>query len=208
MSAYVFCVRHRTVDLVGMTATHALRERMGLGQQLVELRRDDVFAVEGEELGAGAAWAEACLAQAHWFNPNKHRYGLYEAREGALAVAAAQSDEWPVNWLGKLVRTDRPDLDGRTNVAGLESWLAFDSIAGAHAAAMCAWDLEEGLGALPEGSWPTTEARLLRGQLWSAQLIAENEDHARAVLEGFAVTTARDQGLLVHPHMEGWASLG
>jgi hypothetical protein len=208
MSALAFLVHHRSVDLVGVTALHALRSDMGFDQVVISLRRDDAYILEGKGVHADRDWADSCLAQAHWFNPNKHRHAAYEAAPGALA-AAQSGAAWPRPWLGKLLASDRPDL-AEGEQEGLKGWLAAETLEhdDEHRVTLAAWDRENGLAALPHGSWPSREARMLKAQLWTAVLRAEDLDHACALVQRFALSESRQDGLLIHPHMEGWATVG
>lgn len=207
MKALVFFVRHRSVDLVGMTAASALRERMGMGDRLLVLRRDDVFALEAAELGSAEPWLRGFTATTHWFNPNKHRFALYVARAGAIAAATSGS-AWPSPWIESLLHSDRPDLSSGPQ-HGLSSWQAIDPVPRSHVHAIVSWDREMGLGGLPAaGQWPVVrDVRVLRAQLWSAQVRADSVAAARELVEEFTVTRSRQHGLLVHPHIEGWCSL-
>jgi hypothetical protein len=181
---------------------------MGFDQVVVSLRRDDAYILEGRSVRADADWVNSCLGQAHWFNPNKHRHAAYEATLGAH-VAAESGAPWPQPWLGKLIATDRPDLAGSKR-DGLESWLLMETLehGDEYRVTLAAWDRERGFAALPHGGWPSREARLLRAQLWTAVLRAEDLDHAIALVRRFAVSESRQEGLLIHPHMEGWALVG
>lgn len=205
MSALVFLVHHRSVDLVGMTAANALRDRMGLAETLLELRRDDVFVFEGASADDADAWTKAFTSHTHWFNPNKHRYGLYAASSGAVGAARDRS-AWPAPWIDGMLASDRPDLAGRSGVEGLSSWLAMDPSEGL-VQSVLSWDLEDGFGGLPEGHWPAGTIAVLRGQLWTARVRAGDAQAARELVEGFVVARSRDAGLLVHPHVEGWANV-
>jgi hypothetical protein len=71
------------------------------------------------------------------------------------------------------------------------------------------WDRETGLCGLPASPlWPSVrDVNVLRAQLWSAQVRAESAGAARRLVEEFTVTQSRRQGLLVHPHIEGWRSV-
>lgn len=199
MSALVFLVRGRGVDLVAMTARHALRETMGLGGEVVDLQRDDLVIVEGvrEETG----WLEAFTARQHWFNPNKHRYALARAKEGAFA--AARGGSWPQRWLERVVATDRPDLDPAVDDV-FSAWLGLPAHAGCHAVPLAVYDRAEPIAPLA-GRWPQSGGHFLRATLWTLVLrLPEAEAAARRAAE-IAITRRRGEGLLVNPHMEGWA---
>jgi hypothetical protein len=49
---------------------------------------------------------------------------------------------------------------------------------------------------------------MLRGILWTIALRADDAVSAQARAEEILVTRTRTQGLLVHPHMEGWTAVG
>jgi hypothetical protein len=193
------------VDLVAMTAAHAIRENLGLGESLLDLRRDDVFVIEGDDLKEPGAWAGPCTERAHWFNPNKHRHALFEASPGAID-AVRGGGSFPRPWLGSLVATDRHDLTVGEG-CGLADWLALPGRNGGFAVVLASWDREQALANLPSGRWPDTHARLLRLQMWSLALVAESAEAAREDAEAVAVTRSRAQGLLIHPHVEGWTML-
>ncbi len=201
MNAMALLVRHRSVDLVAMTALHALRSSMG-ATGLIDLRRDDVFAWEGPDLGAPGAWIERATAQANWFNPNKHRFALFETAPGALE--AARTDKpFPTPWLGDLVASDHPALE--TGRYGIADWLGPPEEG--FAVTLLAWDREMGEGSLPGRRWPAAQTRVLRAQMWTLTVREASEKVAFETAEKLAITRTRDSGLLVHPHMEGWCFL-
>ena len=209
MSALTFLVRGRSVDLVAMTAFNTLRDTLGLGDEIALLNRDDVFVIEGVDAASAPAWIEACTAHQHWFNPNKHRFAAALSADGALE--AARSDgEWPHPWLTGLVRTDRPDLvaAGDVDADVLGAWLGLRASAEHFAVPLVAWDREDSIGALPGGHWPDGSATRLRAVLWTLVLRATSAEAASSRAEELAVTRARRQGLLVHPHMQGFAPVG
>jgi hypothetical protein len=208
MSALAFLVHHRSVDLVGVTAMHALQSEMNYAKIVVALRRDDAYILEGSGVEADQSWIDACLAQAHWINPNKHRHAFYAANAGAIA-AAETGAAWPRPWLGKMLSTDRPDLVGGSHSA-LASWLSAEAPEhdGEFSVTLASWDHESGIAALPHGNWPSGEARLLRAQLWTTVLRAEDLEQAETLVRGLALSESREKGLLIHPHMEGWATVG
>lgn len=205
MSALAFLVRHRTIDLVAMTAAQALRSHLGLNGSLIHLRRDDAYVVEHEDLGDSRAWVRPCAERVHWFNPNKHRHALFEAEPGAVQ-AVQEGRSFPRPWLGPLVDTDRPDLQSRTG-RGLARWLAFPACEGAYAAVLASWQRDDAVATLPPGPWPRPESRLVRLQLWSLALRADDPEAASRLAEEAAVTRRRTSGLLIHPHVEGWSLL-
>ena len=209
MSSMVFLVRGRSVDLVAMTAFNTLRDTLGLGDEILLLNRDDVFVIEGVQPSDVPAWVEACKAHQHWFNPNKHRFAACLARDGAVE-AARSGTAWPDPWLERRVDTDRPDLVAAGPDAGdpLEDWLGLARHEGAFAVPLLAWDREDGIGSLPGAHWPDPERERLRGVLWTLVLGAASAEAARSRAEELAVTRARRQGLLVHPHMQGSSFVG
>jgi hypothetical protein len=71
-----------------------------------------------------------------------------------------------------------------------------------------AYDLEDGVSRLPHGHWPAPEHEMLQGILWTIVLRADDAVAARERAEEILVTRTRTQGLLVHPHMEGWTAVG
>ena len=210
MSALVFLVRGRSVDLVAMTATRALRDTMGLEGRLHSLLRDDLIVLEGARAEEGEAWTEACTSHAHWFNPNKHRHAMVEAVAGALD-AARDSAPWPEPWLRKLLHTDRPDLVARhgTIEDPLEAWtLGRETEAeGVHAVTLVSWDHEDAGSALPAGHWPDPDVRVLSLVAWTLRLKVAKPAEALELAREVAVTRGRRHGLLVHPHMQGWAQV-
>jgi hypothetical protein len=167
--------------------------------------------VTGVDEAHATAWTEAMAAQQHWFNPNKHRFASYLSADGALAAARGRGD-WPSPWLSALVDTDRPDL-----VAARESdrlgdllagWMAPPVEAGAFAVSFVAYDLEDGVSRLPHGDWPAPDHEMLQGILWTIVLRGADAAAAQERAEEILVTRTRTQGLLVHPHMEGWTAVG
>lgn len=208
MSALAFLVRGRGVDLVAMTAARALRESMGLGDRLGALLRDDLFVLEDVDPSASVAWSRACTAHANWFNPNKHRFAMTTAEAGALAAADAKGD-WPRPWLLAIAQTDRPDLSAtaRADADPLSTWLATPSRSGDHVVSLAVWDREQASHRLPAGRWPAADARILPCVLWTLVLRAEDSAAAEALALEVAITRGRRHGMLVHPHMEGWAQV-
>lgn len=219
MSALAFLVRGRSVDLVAMTALHALRDTLGLGDEVVALTRDDVVVIEGLALGDAARWTAGFTAQQHWFNPNKHRFAAVEVADGALACArpdakavAGADAAWPHDWMRALRDTDRPDLLA-LKAAGtvddvLRAWIGGAAAPGHYAVPLVAWDRESGVDALPAGPWPDPALPRLRAVLWTLTLKAGSASAAAARAQELAVTRARRHGLLIHPHMEGFATAG
>jgi hypothetical protein len=205
VSSFAFLVHHRSVDLTAMSAAHALRHDLGLGDDLIGLRRDDVTAIEPAG-GDPVEWSRACAATAHWFNPNKHRFAFFTAEAGALA-GLEHGRDFPRPWLKRILFSDRPDLDVSNGPIGFSAWSQWSSRPPVHVVTLASWDRETGLSPLPHGAWPerTRRARL---QLWTLALRAATGEVARAVATDCAVATQRDQGLLVNPHMEGWTMLG
>ncbi len=204
MSAYAFFVCHRTVDLVAESAAHALRTSLGLGEELISLRRDDVFVLEGMPEGQDEAWGAACANHAAWFNPNTHRQAFFVTRPGALD-AAARGDDWPADWIQGMVLSDRADLAGGPESCDLGDWLALPRRNGSFAVSIAAWNSEDPIHVLPRGGWPSAEAGVLPFQLWTLALRAEDEEAAKELALEHALTRSRDHGLLIHPHVERWA---
>jgi len=211
MSDLSFLVRGRSVDLVAMTAGRALRTTLGLGDEVIDLFRDQLVCVAGVGKSSAASWTGAVLAHQHWFNPNKHRFASYISSDGALA-AVAGGGTWPSPWLSELVDTDRPDLvAGRDAGASgdlLAAWMAPPPEPGAFAVSFIAYDLEDGVSRLPTGHWPDTKQDVLRAVLWTLILHALDREAAMARAEEILVTRTRTNGMLVHPHMEGWTAVG
>lgn len=211
MSDLSFLVRGRSVDLVAMTARHAIQTTLGLGDEVLDLYRDQLVCVSDVDESHAAAWTEAISAQQNWFNPNKHRYASYLSNDGALVAAAGRGD-WPSPWLASLVDTDRPDLVAARDADRLgdllAGWMAPPVEAGAFAVSFIAYDLEDGVSRLPHGHWPAPEHEMLKGILWTIVLRAGDATAAQERAEEILVTRTRTQGLLVHPHMEGWTAVG
>jgi hypothetical protein len=211
MSDLSFLVRGRSVDLVAMTARRALQETLGLGDEVVDLYRDQLVCIA--EVGEPAAghWTEAVAGRQHWFNPNKHRFASYLSSPGALDAARGSGD-WPSPWLQALVESDRPDIvaaqEAGTQQDLLSGWIAPVAASGAFAVAFIAYDLEDGVSRLPAGHWPAPGHEKLEAQLWTIVLKADDAARALSRAEEILVTRTRTRGLLVHPHMEGWMAVG
>lgn len=161
MSALVFAVQHRSVDLVAMSALRALRDELGLGDALSDLRRDELTVLEGASPADADKWVDACTHTQHWFNPNKHRFAMFAAHPGATAAAAGEA-AWPEPWLGELLASDRPDLlarlqggDAPSGEGALRAWLALaDPAAGATGpspVSFAVWQHEGAAGSAPPG---------------------------------------------------------
>lgn len=211
MSDLSFLVRGRSVDLVAMTARHALQTTLGLGDEVVDLTRDQLVLIAGVDEPSAGDWTAAVAAHQHWFNPNKHRFASYLSADGALDVARGEGS-WPSPWLQRLVDTDRPDLVAAQGSGPgpdpLSAWMAPARASGAFAVGFIAYDLDDGVSRLPAGHWPAAGHEKLEALLWTIVLKAEDADRARARAEEILVTRTRTQGLLVHPHMEGWTAVG
>lgn len=211
MSALAFLVRGRSVDVVAMTAIHALRDTLGFGDEVAGLTRDDFVLVEGVDAAAAEAWQRGFTSQQHWFNPNKHRFAALEVAEGGLRCAREGGD-WPDPWARRLVDTDRPDLVARRARGEVDdvlgAWIGAEPRAGHYAVPLAVWDREAGIDALPRGAWPDPTRPRLRGVLWTLTLKSEDAARASARTEELAVARARRQGLLLNPHMEGHAAVG
>ena len=211
MSDLTFLVRGRSVDLVAMTAGRALRTTLGLGEEVLDLFRDQLVGIAGVEKSAAPSWTAAVLAHQHWFNPNKHRFASYLSSDGAHA-AVAGGGSWPSPWLRELVDTDRPDLVASRDAGApgdlLAGWMAPPVAPGAFAVGFIAYDLEDGVSRLPTGHWPDPKQDVLSGVLWTLILRAADAEVARQRAEEILVTRTRTDGMLVHPHMEGWTAVG
>jgi hypothetical protein len=207
VSELVLLVRQRGVDLVVMSAAAALRGPCGLGERLLRLLRDDGYLVEVPGVPDGPAWERACTARADWFNPNKHRYALYAAAPGGIA-AVREADRWPWPWLLRRLGTDRPDLAGMGGCDELDAWLALAGDRQAYAVSLAAWQRDPPVEALPRGHWPAAAQGLVRLQLWTLVLRSQSADEAEQLAMNAAITRTQTQGLLIHPHMQGWARLG
>jgi hypothetical protein len=212
MSALAFLVRGRSVDLVAMTALHALRDTLGLGDEVISLARDEMVVIEGVDLRSASEWTAGFTHQQHWFNPNKHRFAAFEVSEGALARARSEASAWPHPWVRALIETDRPDLVALQQAGRLAdplaAWLGAPAGPGHFAVPLAVWDRESAVDALPAGSWPDPACSRLRAVLWTLTLKADSATSAAARAEQLAVTRARRQGLLLNPHMEGFAAVG
>lgn len=206
MSELVLLVRRRGVDLVAMSALTALRGPCGLGDRLVALCRDDGYVLGLSGAFDAAAWERACVARADWFNPNKHRYALYEGQPGALDAARGVA-AWPSPWLTRRLGSDRPDLAATAGRDELEAWLALPAQPSTTRHSLLAWQCDDAVAALPHGHWPDAATGLVRLTLWTLQLRAGSPDDAARLAEEAAITRTRERGLLVHPHMQGWVWL-
>ncbi len=205
MSAYAFLVRGRGSDLVAMTAAQALRSHFTREGELVSLQRDEVHLLEGVEGSDPGEWTDACTAHAHWFNPNKHRFALVEAASGGIQ-AARRASPWPSPWLEMRLHTDRPDIlstDHRRDA--LTEWLGLEENPETTAVCLAVWEHHRDDGGLPAGPWPRPQAQYLPLVLWTLVLRGRDVTAAMARAEELAITRHRRQGLLVHPHMQGWA---
>ncbi len=211
MSDLSFLVRGRSVDLVAMTASRALRTTLGLGEEVLDLFRDQLVCIAGVEKPAAQSWTGAVLAHQHWFNPNKHRFASYLSSDGALR-AVTGGGTWPSPWLSELIDTDRPDLMASRDSGEpgdlLAGWMAPPSASGAFAVSFIAYDLEDGVSRLPAGHWPDPNPDVLQGVLWTLILRASDAEAAKVRAEEILVTRTRTDGMLVHPHMEGWTAVG
>ncbi len=229
MSAYVFALCHRTVDLVAATAASTLRDALGLGEDLIALRRDDLHVLE-DCRGEPAAWAAASAAHAAWFNPNTHRHAFFSAAEGAVDAAAdfaasgrvvdEEGIDWPRPWLGRILHSDRADLlearsaasaggggavDAASTAGDLSAWLALPAAGGAFAVSLAAFDAEDPVYTLHGEDWPAPGARVLSLQLWTLALRAADAGQARRMAVEVALTRTRRRGLLIHPQVQAWA---
>jgi hypothetical protein len=205
MSAYAFLVRGRSTDLVAMTAAQSLRDHFTAPDELTALWRDEVVLLEGVQRGDPGQWTDACTAHAHWFNPNKHRFALVEAAPGGIE-AARHGGPWPLPWLRRRLHTDRPDILARSEPRDpLAEWLGRDDESGSTAVSLAVWDHDEVGTTLPAGSWPQPDVQMLRLVLWTVVLSSDDAAGCVDRVEELAITRHRRHGVLVHPHMQGWA---
>ena len=212
MSALAYLVRGRGVDLVAMTALHALRDTLGLGDEVAGLTRDELVVIEGVEREDAPRWTAGFVAQQHWFNPNKHRYAAMEVEAGAWARVRGDAQQWPQPWVRALLESDRPDLAALREAQGADdpfgAWLDAPAGPGHFAVALAVWQRESAIDALPAGDWPEPACSRLRAVLWTITLKSGSASSAASRAEQLAVTRARRQGLLLNPHMEDFAAVG
>jgi hypothetical protein len=86
--------------------------------------------------------------------------------------------------------------------------LALPQHPGTAARSLVAWQRDEAVLPLPRGRWPAPAQGVVRLQLWTLMLRADADGEAERLAEEAAIARTREQGLLVHPHMQGWAWLG
>ncbi len=191
--AQALLTRHKGVDLHAATARRVMRDRLGGGDRLVDLRRCE-FHVFGGAVGGGtarAAGGEAApalatlLATGRCYNPNKHRYGHF-AGGGDFDWREGAGGPLPAGWPGRPLAAD----DGEAAPGLLDALLGGAAPAGCLALDVAAWTRGQ-------------EGGLVSGVLW--RLVVRGDDAAaRAAGLGLVVARGGREGLLVNPHMDCW----
>ncbi len=180
---------HKGVDLHAATAERVLRERLEGGSRLVALRRAELHLLWGaDDRPDLAARGRALLESGRHYNPNKHRYGIFElaAAGDPWPAAPRRGDPLPAGWPGEPLLCDRgpvgPDL--------LDRLLGGEPPEGTAAVDVCAYPLGEA-------------EEPLAAVLWRLVLNGEPAS-AAAAADLLAVARGGGRGLLVNPHMQGW----
>ena len=204
----------RGPDLTASTARLALVEKMGFGAQLVGLKRWDFFhlvlkaALPPQAVVDGLR--KTLARQSTFYNRNKHMYSL-ECRWGkeervdgpsrpALIEQFGQS-------LGKRLRagTDfdgkgdsKADIVNKSTVFLVEVFVQDDDSAGRDGIAA---KLTRELSA-PDGPGKVTVQCPGRATVWWLAIAASSDQAAVDTARQIAVTTRRDQGLLLNPNYQ------
>lgn len=175
---------HKGVDLHAATARRVMRERLAGGDKLADLRRCE-FHVFGGAVAAGAGGspaAAALLATGRYYNPNKHRFGLFHAAS-AFAWDEGRGGPLPTGWPGEAAGADG---------------------AGASYAELLGGPVPAGHAACDVAAWSRgQEGGVISGTLWRL-VIRGDEEAARTAGPLLAVARGGREGLLVNPHMDCW----
>lgn len=176
---------HKGIDLHAATALRVMRDRLQDGEKLAGLFRCECHTFWDEAFGGGS---DRLLQVGRYYNPNKHRYGVF-VQEGAqrpwfAGCGSSLAGSWP-----GVVRQGDPAA-----AADLYDHL----LGGAAAAGHCCLDVV----AFPRGE----RGPVLSGVLWRLVVAGEGAEAARAGLN-LALARGRKQGLLINPHMEQWLAV-
>jgi len=204
----------RGPDLTASTAWLALVEKMGFGDRLVGLKRWDFFHLTLAASASPEAVLEALkktlARQSTFYNRNKHMYSL-ECRWGKEERVDGPSHADLVGRFGQSLgkRIDagidfdgkagsKADIVNKSPVFLVEVFVQDDDSAGRDGIAA---KLTRELSA-PDGPGKVTVQCPGRATVWWLAIAASSDSAAVDTARQIAVTTRRDQGLLLNPNYQ------
>jgi phosphoribosylformylglycinamidine (FGAM) synthase PurS component len=174
-------VRLKIPDVVAITARTTLQRRMGYGETLKALRREDFWkiTVEASSLAAAKRLAVELAEKTSVFvNPNKHAYSFEVRQAGAHDRSKAPTSRDGL-WDVRVLVTADDDAEASLTLDTLQNRLGYGDAV----------------------------RNVERGTLWTLTLAAESADAARGIAEDITVTRRVDAGLLANPHFQGYEIL-
>jgi len=176
-------VKLKIPDVTAITARNTLQRRLGYGEILRDLEREDYWAITVEVPDAAAAeqlGTELAERTNVFVNPNKHTY--------RLTVGQARPE-------------GAPPREAEPGQAGPETVRVLTGFLGDATARLTQDALQTRLG------YGDTIVNVERGTLWNLTLRADNPEQARQIAEEITVTRGGQQGLLINPHSQWWRFL-
>ena len=177
-------VKLKIPDVTAVTARNTLQRRLGYGEVLRDLQREDYWAltVQADSEAAARDLGIALAERTNVFvNPNKHTYQLNVRRTPEIEAPGSPGS---------------PPLAGSSS--GLTSVRVLTGFLGDASASMTQEALQGRLG------YGQVVQAVERGTLWTLTLNTANAPQARQWAEEMVVTRGGQQGLLVNPHSQWW----
>jgi len=174
-------VRLKIPDVVAITARTTLQRRMGYGQTLRALRREDFWKITADvpsREDAERLAVELAEKTSVFVNPNKDAYTLDVLEPGAHETGKAPTERDGA-WDVRVLVTADDDAEASLTLDALQNRLGYGE----------------------------TIRNVERGTLWTLTLQARKQADARQLAEEITLTRRVDQGLLVNPHFQGYQVL-
>ena len=174
-------VRLKIPDVVAITSRTTLQRRMGYGEILRALTREDFWKITVDvpsREDADRLAVELAEKTTVFVNPNKHAYTFEVLDSGAHETGKAPSQrdgEWDV----RVLVTVDDDAEASLTLDALQNRLGYGA----------------------------TIHNVERGILWTLTLRADSVQRARRIAEEITLTRRVDAGLLVNPHFQGYTIL-
>ena len=174
-------VRLKIPDVVAITARTTLQRRMGYGEALKGLKREDFWKISVDvpsREDAERLAVELAEKTSVFVNPNKDAYTFDVLESGAHETGKAPTKRDGA-WDVRVLVTSDDDAEASLTLDALQNRLGYGA----------------------------TIRNVERGTLWTLTLVARGAKAARRIAEEITVTRRVDQGLLVNPHYQGYAIL-
>lgn len=174
-------VRLKMPDVVAITAQTTLQRRMGYGEILRRLKREDFWKITVEAASREEAErlaVELAEKTSLFVNPNKHTYTFQVLESGAHDTNKAPS---PADgaWSVRVLVTVDDDAEASLTLDALQNRLGYGYAV----------------------------RNVERGTLWTLEIAADSAETARRIAEEITVTRRADAGLLVNPHFQEYTIL-